>query len=105
MMELSRILTDEQKKESAHLLDIGSPHHCTLVHLAYSSRIVKAASKDYNFGRVVIKKRMEAGYSDAKAVLAEESQWGYLPEDGKSRLYESPNNLSRLFRKRKKEVF
>ncbi|KGP63796.1 membrane protein [Legionella norrlandica] len=105
MMELSHILTDEQKKASAHLLDIGTPHHCTLVHLACSSRLVKAASKDYNFGQVIIRKRMESGYSDAQAVLAEEAQWGYLPADGKSRLYESPNNLTRLFRKWKKETF
>lgn len=102
MLEISRILTAEQKKKYAHLLDIGSPHHCTLVHLIYSTRIVKAASKDYNFGQAVIKKRIEAGYFDAKTILAEESQWGYLPENGQSRLYESPNNHSRLLRKWKK---
>lgn len=102
MLELSRILTAEQRKKYADLLDIGTPHHCTLVHLIYSARIVKAASKDYNFGQSIIKKRIDAGYFDAQTILAEESQWGYLPENGQSRLYESPNNHSRLIRKWKK---
>lgn len=102
MLELSRILTADQRKKYAHLLDIGTPHHCTLVHLIYSARIVKAASKDYNFGQSIIKKRIDAGYFDAQTILAEESQWGYLPENGQSRLYESPNNHSRLIRKWKK---
>ncbi|KTC86900.1 patatin-like phospholipase family protein [Legionella brunensis] len=102
MVQLSKVLTAEQKKEYAHLLDIGSPHHCTLVHLIYSARIVKAASKDYNFGPMILKKRMEAGYFDAKTILAEETQWGYIPADGQSRLYESPNNHSRLLRKQLK---
>lgn len=99
MLEISRILTTEQRKKYAHLLDIGTPHHCTLVHLIYSARVVKAASKDYNFGQTIIKKRIDAGYLDAQTILAEESQWGYLPEDGQSRLYESPNNHFRLIRK------
>lgn len=98
MLELKKHLTDEQKKMYADL-DIGMPHHCTLVHLMCSSRIVKAASKDYNFGRVVINKRMESGYDDAQAILAEEVHWGFLPTDGKSRLYESPNNHTKLLRK------
>lgn len=101
MFELKKVLTAEQQKQYAHLLDIGVPHHCTLVHVMYSARIVKAASKDYNFGQPIINKRIESGYLDAQAILAEESQWGYLPKDGKSRLYESPNNLSRLLRKQK----
>ncbi|MCL9684874.1 patatin-like phospholipase family protein [Legionella maioricensis] len=102
MLELKKILTEEQRTQYADLLDIGVPHHCTLVHLMYSSRIVKAASKDYNFGQVIINKRIENGYKDAQAILAEESQWGFLPKDGKSRLYESPNNRSKLLRKLKK---
>ncbi len=99
MLELKKILTEEQKKQYAELLNIGMPHHCTLVHVMYSARIVKAASKDYNFGQVIINKRIENGYEDALAVLAEESQWGFIPKDGKSRLYQAPNNRSKLLRK------
>ena len=102
MLELSQILTPEQKQEHAHLLNIGLPHHCTLVHIIYNARIVKAASKDFNFGHVIIDKRIAMGYQDVQALLVEESQWGYLPQDGESRLYESPSNHSRLIRKRKK---
>ena len=99
MVALREALTPALRKKFAHLLDIGAPHHCTLVRLVFSDRMVKTASKDYNFGHVIIEKRAECGYRDAKAVLAEESQWASIPSDGKSRLYESPNNNSRLIRK------
>ena len=99
MLELKKVLTEEQKEQYADLIDIGVPHHCTLVHLMYSARIVKTASKDYNFGPVVVKKRKTSGYKDAQAILAEESQWGFMPKNGKSRLYEAPNNRSKLLRK------
>ncbi|CEG56128.1 patatin-like phospholipase family protein [Legionella fallonii] len=99
MAELKKHLTEEQKQQYADLVDIGVPHHCTLVHLMYSARIVKAASKDYNFGQVIISKRIENGYQDAQAILAEEEKWGFIPKDGKSRLYEAPNNSSKLLRK------
>ncbi|KTD76503.1 patatin-like phospholipase family protein [Legionella waltersii] len=104
-MEIRELLTDKQQKAYAEHLEIGSPHHCTLVHLVYSSRIVKAASKDFNFGQVIINKRIKDGYKDAQAILAEESKWGFLPSDGKSRLYESPNNQTKLFRKMKLDRF
>jgi len=87
------------------LLDAGgAPHHSTLVHIVYSARIDKAASKDYNFGQVVINKRIANGYQDATDMLKEEANWGYLPEDSQSRLYEAPNNHSRLIRKLQQEV-
>ena len=98
MAELSKGLTPAQRKKYAHLLDIGTPHHCTLVRVIFSNRMVKAASKDFNFGQPIIKQRAESGYRDAKAMLAEESKWGYIPADGKSRLYEAPNNDSSLIR-------
>ncbi|KTD23772.1 transmembrane protein [Legionella lansingensis] len=102
-LELGQVLTAEQKKKYAqHLLDIGTPHHCTLVHLIYTARIVKAPSKDYNFGLPVVKRRIEVGYADVQKILEEESQWGYLPKDGQSRLYELPTHQSRLIRKWKK---
>lgn len=103
--EMKKHLTDEQEKIYAEHLEIGSPHHCTLVHLVYGDRTVKAASKDFNFGQVIIKKRIQSGYEDAKAILAEESKWGFLPENGRSRLYESPNNKTKLFRKIKTDRF
>ena len=101
MMALREVLTKEQQKKYAHLLDIGVPHHCTLVHIIYGDRIVKAASKDYSFGKLVITNREQAGYRDSQAVLQHEALWGFLPEDGKSRLFESPNNQTGLIRKRK----
>jgi NTE family protein len=101
MSELSKGLTLAQRKKYAHLLDIGVPHHCTLVRVIFSERMVKAASKDFNFGQSIIKQRAECGYRDATAMLAEEARWGYVPADGKSRLYESPNNDSSLIRKQK----
>lgn len=105
MLELSKVLTAEQRKKYADLLDIGTPHHCTCAHVVYSARIVKAASKDYNFGHVVIDQRIANGYKDAQVMLKEESQWGYLPKDGQSRLYEAPNNRNWLLRKRKAVKF
>jgi NTE family protein len=101
MLELKKILTPEQKEQCAEFLEIGMPHHCTLVHMMYSARIVKCASKDYNFGHTIINKRIANGYEDVQAILAEESQWGFIPKNGKSRLYEAPNNRSKLLRKAK----
>ena len=100
MQELGKMLTPKQRKQHADLLDIGAPHHCTLVHINYTARIVKSASKDYNFGKVIVDKRIELGYQDAITSLAKESEWGFVPKNGKSRLYESSNKQSRLLRKR-----
>ncbi len=97
--DLKKLLTEEQLQKYGDTLDVGAPHHGTLVHIVYSARIDKAASKDYNFGQVVINKRIETGYSDAQALLLEKKHWSYIPEDKTSRLYEAPNNLSRLMRK------
>ena len=102
MLQLGDALTSAQKRKYADLLNIGTPHHCTLVHVIYSARLVKAASKDYNFGHVIMNKRIEIGYQDAKAMLARESEWGFLPEDGQSRLYASSTSHPGLIRKRTK---
>jgi NTE family protein len=99
LKEMSNLLTEEQKKQCEHLLAINVPHHCTLVHISYSARIDNSASKDYDFGRRVVEKRMKVGYHDVKAMLKEEKHWGYLPKDEQSRLYEAPNNHSKLLRK------
>lgn len=101
MAKISKMLTAEQRKKYADLLNIGQRRHCTIVHVAYSARIDKTASKDYNFGQHIALKRIEAGYQDVQDMLVEESQWGFLPEDGKTRLYEAPNNRSHLLRKHK----
>lgn len=102
MLQLGGVLTAAQKKKYAHLLDIGTPHHCTLVHVIYSARLVKSASKDYNFGHVITSKRIEIGYEDAKAILARESEWGFLPKDGQSRLFASSISHPGLIRKQTK---
>lgn len=100
MLELRNVLSKEEQKKYEHLLNIGMPHHCTLVHIIYGDRIVKAASKDYNFSKLVVTNREDSGYRDAQAVLEHEAKWGFIPEDGKSRLFESPNNQTGLMRKR-----
>lgn len=99
LKEMSNLLTDEQKNQCEHILAVNVPHHCTLVHISYSARIDNSASKDYDFGRRVVEKRMKVGYHDVKTMLKEEKEWGYLPKDGQSRLYEAPNNHSKLLRK------
>lgn len=103
MQALVNILTPKQKRDNAELLSsIIEPHHCTLVHAVLSVRHIKSALKDCNFGWTFIKQRIEIGYQDAQDILAEESQWGYLPKDGQSRLYEAPNNYYRLMREKNK---
>lgn len=101
MLQLSQALTAKQRKEFASLLDIGVPHHCTLVHVIYSTRLVKKASKDYNFGQEIINKRIKFGYQDVKSIMLKEAEWGFLPKDGQSRLFTSTDSSSRLIRKRK----
>jgi NTE family protein len=99
--DMYELLTPEQKDRYPHdKADLFTPHHSTLVHLAYSG-VVKGAGKDYNFGKVSITKRQEMGYRDAAAALEEEYEWGFLPKDGASRLYEGPYNLSRIMRDKK----
>jgi NTE family protein len=105
ILKVTQGLTEQQKKNHIqNFLDIVTPYHCTLVHLIYSARIVKAASKDYNFGQAIIKKRMQAGYLDAESMLKREKEWGYPPSNGQSRLYASKAYSSRLIRKRKGDV-
>ena len=91
-------LNKESKQIIAPLLEEDAPHQQTLVHVTYSARIHKGASKDYNFGQIMIKKRMEVGYKDALAMLAESSKWDCPTDDFQCRLYEAPNNLSQLMR-------
>jgi NTE family protein len=101
ILEIEDVLTSTQRETYADLMALGAPHHCTLVHVAYSDRAAKSASKDYNFGHAIIQRLMKSGCKDAQAILAEESQWSTLPADEHSRLYEAPNNHSRLMRKPK----
>ena len=99
--DLYSLLTPAQKKQhSSNIEDYITPHHCTLVHLAYTSTIVKNAAKDYNFGKVNLVNREKMGFRDASAAVEEEKEWGFLPEDGSSRLYEAPYNLSRIMRQK-----
>ena len=98
-------LSPEQKKKHARLIGgLTTSHHCTLVHLAYSIRIVNIGGKDYNFGKKILEKREEIGSTDVKAALAEKKKWALVPENRESRLYEAPNNLSRLFRKKEEAL-
>lgn len=99
LKEMSNLLSDEQRKQCQHLLELNTPHHCTLVHISFSAKIDNSASKDYDFGRKVIEQRMKVGYHDIKAMLKEEKHWGFVPKDNHSRLYEAPNNHSKLLRK------
>lgn len=100
MQVLREGLPPAQRKKFAKELDIGIPHNCTLVHMIYGDRLVRAASKDYNFGHEIIQQREACGYRDAKAVLKNQAEWGVMPTDGKSRLFESPNNKTGLLRKK-----
>ncbi|KTC64984.1 transmembrane protein (plasmid) [Legionella adelaidensis] len=104
VLELGKLLTPEQKEQHVDLLDVGYPHHCTLVHLLYSQHIVKAGSKDYNFGHETFKKRFDTGYFDVQTILKEEEKWGFVPRNKKSRLYECPNNGNTLLHKLRKEL-
>ena len=61
---LRKVLTTKQLEECGPILDVGTPHHGTLVHIVYSGTIDKAASKDFNFGQVVINRRIANGYED-----------------------------------------
>jgi NTE family protein len=99
--DLYSMLTPEQKKQYEHKIDnFITAHHCTLVHLACSSAIVKGAAKDYNFGKVNLIQREQIGYRDSSAAIEEEKEWGFLPKNGSSRLYEGPYNLSRIMREK-----
>lgn len=72
------------------------PSHITIVHLTYSSRIHKGASKGWDFSHVISQKRIEAGYRDIKAALTEAEKWNTPTPNMELRLYEAPNNLSRF---------
>jgi NTE family protein len=103
MNELRKFLSPKQLKEHQKLMDIGYPHHCTLVHIIYSDRIAKQASKDYNFDSALMERTIEIGYQNVQNMLEEKLKWGYVPEDNQSRLYEPPTNSrsSLLFRKKR----
>ena len=103
MKELSKFLTPKQLKDHKKLIDIGEPHHCTLVHIIYSTRIAKQASKDYNFDSKLIDRKIEVGYQNVQEMLKERSLWGYVPKDKQSRLYEPASNSpsARIFRKKR----
>lgn len=99
MQILNNFLTEKQKKLCAEVLDFGEPRHCTLVRLIFDERNDNLPSKDYNFGKAIVMRRIESGYKHAAALLANESQWGFLPKNHQSRLFEQPNTQFRLIRK------
>ncbi len=96
--ELSKELNAEQREKLISLIDSDEPHQHTLVHINYSARIHRASSKDYNFGHVTISKRIDAGYRDSKAMIAESGKWEKPADDLQCRVYEAPNNMTRLMR-------
>lgn len=98
LQKLAKYVSSEQRQEIAELLDLETPHHHTLAHIAYSNRIHRGAAKDYDFSQVIIKKRIDVGHRDAKLVLAESHLWNYPCETEAFRLYEAPNNLVRYLR-------
>jgi NTE family protein len=72
------------------------PSHMTVVHVTYSARVHRGPSKDYNFSHVITNKRIDIGYQDIKAALAESEKWNKVTSNLELRLYEAPNNLSRF---------
>jgi NTE family protein len=72
------------------------PH--TLAHICYSSRLHRGSGKDYNFGHTIVQRRMDIGYEDGRAMLAESEQWNHPSPNGMCQFYEAPNNLTRLMR-------
>lgn len=72
------------------------PSHITIVHITYSSRLHRGPCKDYNFNQVTMQRRIEVGYQDAKAALAESARWDRPTQNLELRIYEAPNNLSRF---------
>ena len=93
IQEMAKELSPKRRKAFADFLEEENPHHNTLAHISYSSRLHKGAAKDYDFSQVIIKKRIEVGYRDAMMVLAESHLWNHPSETEGFRLYEAPNNL------------
>ena len=98
LKELAKNLSSEQRELIDELIAEEDPHHYTLVHVAYSARLHRSPSKDYNFGHLVLKKRAAIGYQDACALLAESKKWNRPTADLQCRFYEAPNNSTRLIR-------
>ena len=96
--QLSKLATKEQRKLLVTLMHHQKPCHHTLVHLSYSARIHRSSDKDYNFGQVTVKKRMEVGYRDARAMISESNKWSHPDKEQPCVVYEAPNNLSRLMK-------
>jgi len=93
LQKLAKYVSPEQQQEIAQLLHEETPHHHTLAHICYSTRLHRGAAKDYDFSQVITQKRIEVGYRDAKLVLAEADIWNHPCETEAFRLYEAPNNL------------
>lgn len=99
LQKLSKSLDSKQIAALEEALqDIGGiqPSHVTVVHVTYSSRLHRGSSKDYNFGQVITQKRIDVGYHDIKAALAESEKWNSPTPNLELRLYEAPHNLSRF---------
>jgi len=97
--ELGKLLTKEQRKQHADLLNVPNPHHCTIVHMAYHERFVRSATKDFNFGKMMIDRRINSGFADVQSLLVKQTEWGVVPKKGESRLYECSENHTSLLRK------
>jgi NTE family protein len=101
LQKLTRTIGEDQLKDLQKVMDkFGGfdPNHFTIVHVSYSGRLHRGASKDYNFSQVTIRKRIDMGYRDIKAALEESDQWSMPTNNLELRVYEAPNNLSRFSR-------
>ncbi len=99
LQKLTKTLDEEQLKDLQKVLNkFGGydPTHFTIVHVTYSARIHRGAAKDYNFSQVTLRKRIEMGYRDIRAALAESNKWSTPTNNLELRVYEAPNNLSRF---------
>ena len=92
-MDPKQIATLEQVLENVGGIE---PSHITVVHVTYSSRLHRGASKDYNFSQVITQRRIDVGYQDIRAALSESEKWDSPTANLELRLYEAPNNLSRF---------
>lgn len=92
LQKISKYLTEEQLKPVLDMMKDETPKHHTLVHITHKTRLHKGESKDYNFGQVIIKKRIDRGYKDALALLEESEKWNKRPEALECRFHEAPNN-------------
>lgn len=92
LQKISKHLTEEELQPFVSFMKDETPRHHTLVHITHQTRMHRGEAKDYNFGQVIINKRIERGYKDALALLEEAHKWNKKPEELECRFYEAPNN-------------